>query len=98
MPFELRTLAKIEYTCTSDTVCHCNSSETSQQNFMNPFSYEGHAVKMCIFARIFYWYSIFFSRSYDPFEVKKIVYTTETVCHCNTSEIAKQNFVKLAVM
>ena len=27
--------------------------------------------------RIFYWYSIFFSRSYDPFELKKIVYTLQ---------------------
>ena len=40
--FELRNLAKMKDT--TETVRQCNSSETTQQNFVKLCSYEGHNV------------------------------------------------------
>ena len=76
---------------TTETVCQRNSSETAQQNFLKLCSNEGHNVQMCIS-----------TGNFDSIQallelrnLTKMKDTTETVCQRNSSEAAKQNFVKL---
>ena len=76
--FDLRNLNN-----TTETVCQCNSSEATQQNFMKLCSYEGHNILMCIS-----------TGNFDSF-LTKMKNTTETVCQCNSTETAQQNFLKL---
>ena len=63
------------------TVCQCNSSETTEQNFM------------CIlpgnFDRMNLW-------ELCPFELRNFPkFTTEAACQHNSSETTEQNFMKL---
>ena len=46
--FELRYSAKMKDTCTTETVCQRNSSETAQKNFLKLCSNKGYNVQMCI--------------------------------------------------
>ena len=92
-PFVSQSVSQSVSPCFS---CQPNSSETAQQNCLKFCSYTGHSVQMRISTGNFD--SIFFSRSYAPFEhrnLTKIKDTTETVCQPNSSETAKENFLKL---
>ena len=47
--FFLRVTLFLTQKDTTETVCQCNSSEATQQNFVKLCSYEGHNVLICIF-------------------------------------------------